>query len=611
MNTTEGFPDDLEVSIETVRGIDFSLIPEDVTCSGTHHKLYKKSEEMRARGDIKQAKVLNLLASVSSMMMKPESVNSPYESYMVARGGRTTNLDDISQNDLKILRDALPLIGCMALKARVADILWLLSKPRNISDVGVVIDSYISFPISADSWKLHVEQYWERAARLAIQVKGGAGDRLSTIEGKLLAALSKDFADSNYMYLWLAEMLEMLEMLRLGESESEKIAATCLSKGEAFLSGGDYYAGRQYLEFSAKKFHALGDDNSWISSLILIAESYEKEGDERAKSSGLVAAMNYEYAIQSYRKVPAKFRSDYEVDKHIGRLRVQLKHSGKAALGEMSRVKTPGVDVSDVISASIEHVSKKENLELALLYFCGIYKGVIKTSAIESAEDSLQKSVVSSLFSTVQLASDGRVVAKNSATEHEPESPLSEDALLHQAIQNINIELSMVVEAQIFPALNTILEKYRVPYKLLANICTQSPIIPENREHLFAKALHAGFEYDFVTSIHLLAPQLEHLVRVALKESDVHTTTLTQDGIDMECGLSTLLDKPEAAEILDENFLFELKVLLTDQRGPNLRNEVAHGLLDDATASSVASVYVWWRTLRLVINSFRFYEDEQ
>ncbi|WP_181392321.1 DUF4209 domain-containing protein [Vibrio vulnificus] len=129
------------------------------------------------------------------------------------------------------------------------------------------------------------------------------------------------------------------------------------------------------------------------------------------------------------------------------------------------------------------------------------------------------------------------------------------------------------------------------------------PIIPEQRAKLFAKGLYFGFEYDFASAIHLLVPQWEHIVRTILKESDVHTTMLDADGIDMECGLSTLLEKKEAEEIFDDNLLFEMTAFLTHKRGPNLRNELAHGLLDDDRVCSYSAIYWWWRSLKLVVHS--------
>ncbi|HFX4591908.1 TPA: DUF4209 domain-containing protein, partial [Escherichia coli] len=120
---------------------------------------------------------------------------------------------------------------------------------------------------------------------------------------------------------------------------------------------------------------------------------------------------------------------------------------------------------------------------------------------------------------------------------------------------------------------------------------------------LFSQALHFGFEYNFSASVHLLAPLLEDIIRKILYDQGEYSAIIDKNAKSTEVSISTLLDKPKAKEVFDENFLFELKMLLTNNIGSNLRNAVAHGLLDDDTASGGDVVYLWWRILRWVMLS--------
>ena len=135
-------------------------------------------------------------------------------------------------------------------------------------------------------------------------------------------------------------------------------------------------------------------------------------------------------------------------------------------------------------------------------------------------------------------------------------------------------------------------------------LARQSPIVPIGRETLFGKALSLGFNQDFAASIHILAPQIEHMVRFRLQYAGVTTTHLDQEGIETEVGLSILIDIPETKVIFGENLAYELKALFCDPLGPNLRNYVAHGLLDDQHSNSVDAVYAWWLALKLVFGVF-------
>ncbi|WP_420825213.1 DUF4209 domain-containing protein [Psychrobacter cibarius] len=94
------------------------------------------------------------------------------------------------------------------------------------------------------------------------------------------------------------------------------------------------------------------------------------------------------------------------------------------------------------------------------------------------------------------------------------------------------------------------------------------------------------------------------MIRMILKNSGVKTTYIDPaNGIETENGLSTLMNSLELISLLGENLCFEIKTLFTDSKGFNLRNNIAHGLLDDAHAVTSGSVYAWFLILRMIIKS--------
>ena len=101
--------------------------------------------------------------------------------------------------------------------------------------------------------------------------------------------------------------------------------------------------------------------------------------------------------------------------------------------------------------------------------------------------------------------------------------------------------------------------------------------------------------------LHLLVPQLEHALRNILRQSGIATTSLAPDGIETENDLSWLLDHDKTREVLGETNVFHLKCLLDERVGFNLRNRVAHGLLNDGEAHASQLLYLWWFSLRLCL----------
>jgi hypothetical protein len=71
--------------------------------------------------------------------------------------------------------------------------------------------------------------------------------------------------------------------------------------------------------------------------------------------------------------------------------------------------------------------------------------------------------------------------------------------------------------------------------------------------------------------------------------------------IQEEKGLSTLLDDAEAAKLLGEDLVWELKALLTDRPGLNLRNRIAHGLVGLEDFHIGLSNNLWWMVLKLAV----------
>jgi hypothetical protein len=170
-------------------------------------------------------------------------------------------------------------------------------------------------------------------------------------------------------------------------------------------------------------------------------------------------------------------------------------------------------------------------------------------------------------------------------------------------LQSYMMQIGLTAQAYILPALEVINIEHRITERDLFTLCQNSRIIPPNRETLWAKGLYFGFEKDFIISSHLLIPQIENLVRYVLKQNHIKTTTLDTDGIETENGLSTLLKEPIIESIFGEDLAFDMKALLVEPIGGNLRNEIAHGLSEYNDLMSYNSVYLWWLWLKLILNN--------
>lgn len=61
------------------------------------------------------------------------------------------------------------------------------------------------------------------------------------------------------------------------------------------------------------------------------------------------------------------------------------------------------------------------------------------------------------------------------------------------------------------------------------------------------------------------------------------------------------LESGDANEVLGKDFVFQLRALLTEKPGYNLRNLYTHGLLSDDSLHNHGLFNLWWILLRMIL----------
>jgi len=559
----------------------------------------KASEDNR----LSNGKALWLLADACSMMLSPKSLNEPFKPFMVMEGRRSVIPDDLSESDIAFYAEIVDAIDDVWLKARVADLVWLKQRPRNVRFALAAIDAYRLIPLYAETWVRGGRECWERAISLARMLKAGAGPRLTEMEAAILDAFNTATKDCGFLGLWLTDLLDANG---LGRAHASVMAKKLNALAVEFEEAGDLHRSREFFDAASRWFDQSGDEAKSAEMTVAVAEGWVKEAVARVSSdqpSHMVAASFYEKAIQIYRSIPRSQRLMHQGDERITELHRHMNDAGEKSIDELGVVKTHGVDISELIENARKLVSGKPVRD-ALFSFANIYQGARADQIRTSAEKILQQSIFRRLAGSTHLSRDGRVIAKQPATGFENVPGREDPALWAQMVHDYQILINIVVHGDILPAHEVLLQEHRLREDDFIGLASQSPIVPRGRERLFGKALYAGFDRDFTASMHLLAPQIEHMVRFHLKNAGVKTTNLDIDGIENENGLNTLMGLPEAEKVFGKDLSFEIKALFCDTLGPNLRNELAHGLLGDDSFQSIHAIYAWWMALRLVFNTF-------
>ena len=548
-------------------------------------------------------KALSLLAGACSMMLSPDSTNEPFKPLWSDGQQRSIIPDDLSETDVAFFAEIVETIDDPWLKARLADLVWLLQRPRNIKFALAAIDSYRTIPLDSETPVRDRDKYWQRAINLARLLGAGAGERLAEMETSIIKAFTSVTREDGFLGSWLADLLKTNS---LGRDHSATIATRLEFLAREFEDEDEFPKAREYFQASAHWFKESGDDEKSTEMTVEVAETWVKEAVARLSSdqpSHGVAASFYESAIQTYRTIPRLERATHRVDERIAELRRSLNESGEKSLDEMGVISTPGQDISQIVENAREAVRGKA-LDEALKAFVNLSRTNAKELR-ESTTELLHNSPLQALIPAMFMSSDGRVTAKRLGMNLSTTSSGDDEEVIYsKMVENYRIQVDLVVRGCIWPAQEVLLMEHRLREADFVNLARQSPIVPIGRELLFGKALFSGYDRDFITALHILVPQIEHMVRYRLKQAGVQTTNIDSNGIENENGLSSLMDLPHTKEIFGEDLSFEIRALFCAPFGPNLRNNLAHGLLDDRSCYSLETIYAWWLGLKLVFNTF-------
>ena len=543
----------------------------------------------------KLRKSLFLLSNICSPILNLESRNDPFQPVITWGNERSFLPIDLNDEEIlylsSIVDEDLPPI----LKARIADILWTYSKPKNKKHSEIAIENYISMDVFKDFLQPDIYVFLERAAMLAKQAKNNS--LIEKIKSKLLEEIENPSTNWDFHLLTIIEIFDNTD---LDEERNHKLAEKLLEKQKEFNHEQQFHIAEQYLELAAKLFKKSGNAEDSYKSLALLSQAIENHGDYRKNESAMVANSFYKLAFQRYREIPNSYRSTLQIDQKLDTVQEKITQSGLLITDELQLISTEQINISELQEQSITHVKDKQTAFESLLYFSGVSSCNFE-SIWKSTENNINNFPISSLFGATSVSTDGRKISSIPPLALDGNN--RDEVIPKKAIKNFGIHMHLAVEGCILPALNQIQKEHLFPKEFLIQLCKLSAIVPEKREILVANALYQGFEWDFRSAIHLLAPQVENMIRQRLKQNGLVTTHTAQNDIENEIGLSSLVNLDGAREILGDDLWFELQAVFTDSLSANLRNEVGHGLLDDETSNSLYSVYAWWMVLRLVILS--------
>ena len=524
-----------------------------------------------------------LIKNVSSLATRIDLKGVTFLPHIIWEGKRSFALEDMVEEDYALLAviniDKVPL----CLRARIADILW--TQKKNYKYALIAIKAYMElFQIlfSPEDW-VGTLDYIRRSISISAQIKEPS---LYNAACKIIydCVVTLDGTDENFLSLRLLDILveqdygEIDVLLAVIENIIAKNQNNAMKIEQAYA-----------LKISFLKKKGAAPEVKKVN--LQLASYYIKYAAKFSKNDvhELFRAETFmKKAITLYRN-----NGETEIAEGHHRKLIELQK-------EIPKRMTPITHTFDM----------SDYLQKLDLYFTGL---TFEESILRIAQmiDFFQKDTLKE-----QLFKDykehpishigGRSVINSSGQTILTLPPLDiSNPEKNSELLDMYINLKLIDNADISGFLvNYALDKIRqshvfseASFDFLIN---DNPIIPEGREDMFRAAIFMILQGNYYEAMHILAPQTENLFRTIAEMVGGLTVTLEDDGTSKQKVLKSVFNIPELIECYDNDILFVFKALLNEPSGANIRNNIAHGLIDKAQASSGVHLYFAGAVIKLL-----------
>lgn len=528
-----------------------------------------------------------LLQQVFNFHFIASNITTPFLPMAIMGEQRSMIPDDITGDELDYLATLFMEVTDPEFIARIADIIWLRRRDPDAARAAVI--AYLETGKRLEDpehWVASMERY-ERGLRLGWQIEPN-GELPKTILNHLEArAIHYNGTDPLFLSQKIFSLLHEFKYGDFGKLAS--IAGT--SAGES-RKEKNFDRARAYYDAQAKLLSINKATDKSELALVAIAETFIEEAELReAEHSFIAAHFSWQEAINACKNRPS-LRSK------IPELQKRLSHAGEKSLQEMKSF-SQDIEIREYVEKAKKSASGLSPDDAFFYLFCchpPINYNEIRTSTEQQIRDNpLQASVGTDI-----LDSTGRKVGVRPPALTDDKEQY-ETALNGFIEQNCNLHRDITSHAFLIPTYNTVLEEHHFTGERIHQLVGDSEFIPEGRLNLFIKAIDFGFKREIDTALHILIPQVENSLREILRQNGIEPRNIDNNGVEDVWGLERILSTSTTQDILGEDFVFELRSLLVERLGQNIRNLIAHGLVSSNHFDKTTFFYLWWFLVKLAV----------
>ena len=548
-------------------------------CQRMSKLFYEKANEVEAGGDVVTAGIWRLLGNTTSMTLVTKEGSEPFHPMFInyADQRRSSALEDFCEDDKKRIVELSKQTTSLPLKTRLCDLGWVLTK--DVISARTAVRCYLKLAEIPDLFVHHRQSYIHRALQLANSINDKGLINLVCERIALEINADPDVDRSHFFKDWL----------EIGRK-------ACVPK--AHISTRAREVAKQCC-----KDHRF-DQASELLDIAANACSDSRERNRMQRRSGIAIYLMSRLAVSSMhsaselKRAIEKYRSAPGTKRVVSFMERKLREKQQDARSyEMGVVTSPTFDITP-------HLRNAEGSVLGLPFDEAILKlawAVKPPDPKELREEVKHKFQISPLlsFSSQEIVDEeGRTLSRKPFFSFNDDEQ-SEKVIAFEMYQAANFHVQFDVKL-IDAARTAIISEHSVLSRDLIFLVQNNPLCPPGREQLFLDGIYQGLLGNWVTSTHLLVPQIENALRYQFDLRGWRMERLKSDGTQELITLQRLLYDPRINNIFDVSTVFMLKCLYADHAGFNLRNSAMHGLWDFWSFLSAPAIYSWWFVLHLL-----------
>jgi hypothetical protein len=540
------------------------------------------------------------------MSFKPKDRNEPFGAMMVMEGRRSPIPSDFQGVLAEVLGAAAERAVHPALKARLADVCWVLDRKKG-KLAAVAAAAYVDVVRRVDSGSLEFPFDKGQGAlkhdardllRRALQIGKAVGwdkpeaaaAREVVIELRARATHSKLATPA----FWFNEL-----DLDFGISNPAEVGRDVEGLIGSLPADTDGHTIVELWRLATRAYHFAKSDEDKHRAQSAAAEQFVQMAERQPMA--MVASSLLSDAISELHGIPGKKDRRKE-------LRHRLIDVQAGISEEMSLFSHP-LDLED-LAKDIERAMSLPSLRDKLFAFAALDRSPDPADLVANASKSISEHPLASLFGASHHDHEGKVVHRtrgagfgDAADDTAIQDHVAQDEGIRRQITAELIEVARrVIARDNFLSIDT-----------FARLVAHSPFVPNDLIRTFSHGFLRYFQGDFVSGLYILTPLLENSLRHLLKAHG-HDVTIFDDTMQTQQDrtISSLFEqmRNELDAALSAAITTDIENVFLKKPGPHLRHALSHGLLRDGDPYGHDAIYGCWLIFRLcLIPLFPFREQ--